>query len=212
MSEKNNSIISLTFLIIIVIIVWIISGLVSWFFFGNWVKSGSFGDTFGAINSLFSGLALAGIIYTIYLQKTELSLQRKELEYTREELSRTADAQEKTTNLMKEQIRLSNLPFLQYNSQTINGKEYLVISNQSDNPAFDVDIWIFITEIEDIYPHKKFINDYIKENRKQNIKFGKLVDDQLWAIYERAVYHSFPKKKKILVFHSLDVDTYLPSI
>jgi hypothetical protein len=44
---------------------------------------GTLGDTFGAINSLFSGLAFAGIIGTIILQKEELSLQRKELEDTR---------------------------------------------------------------------------------------------------------------------------------
>jgi hypothetical protein len=57
---------------------------------------GTFGDTFGAINSLFSGLAFAGIIYTILLQRDELHLQREELKSTREELKRSADAQEKT--------------------------------------------------------------------------------------------------------------------
>ena len=55
---------------------------------------GSFGDSFGAINSLFSGLAFAGIIYTILLQRKELSLQRKELTDTRKELARAATAQE----------------------------------------------------------------------------------------------------------------------
>lgn len=46
---------------------------------------GVFGDKFGAINSLFSGLAFAGIIFTIFLQKRELKLQRQELEETRDE-------------------------------------------------------------------------------------------------------------------------------
>lgn len=44
------------------------------------------GDQYGAVNSLFSGLAFAGLIYTIILQKNELTLQRKELELTRDEL------------------------------------------------------------------------------------------------------------------------------
>jgi hypothetical protein len=57
---------------------------------------GQFGDKFGAINSLFSGLAFAGIIFTIFLQKRELSLQRQELKDTREELKRSANAQEKS--------------------------------------------------------------------------------------------------------------------
>lgn len=49
-------------------------------------KMGITGDAFGAINSLFSGLAFAGLIYAIFLQRDELKLQREELKDTREEL------------------------------------------------------------------------------------------------------------------------------
>ena len=48
-------------------------------------KRGTFGDMFGALNALFSGLAFAGIILTILLQRKELKLQRQELQETREE-------------------------------------------------------------------------------------------------------------------------------
>lgn len=65
-----------------------------YFSIGSWGDRGAFGDMFGAINALFSGLAFAGIIFTILRQREELKLQRKELELTREELSRTASAQE----------------------------------------------------------------------------------------------------------------------
>ena len=41
---------------------------------------------FGAVNSLFSGLAFATLIFTISLQKKELALQRDELSLTRDEL------------------------------------------------------------------------------------------------------------------------------
>ena len=44
-----------------------------------------FGDSFGVLTSLFSGLAFAGLIWAIFLQKQELRLQRKELELTRKE-------------------------------------------------------------------------------------------------------------------------------
>lgn len=46
---------------------------------------GTIGDMFGVINSLFSGLALAGIILTILLQRQELKYQREELRDTRKE-------------------------------------------------------------------------------------------------------------------------------
>lgn len=71
---------------IIVVTLIIIATIAIYFVFGKWENGGTFGDSFGAVNALFSGLAFAGIIFTIYLQRNELSLQRKELELTREEL------------------------------------------------------------------------------------------------------------------------------
>lgn len=46
---------------------------------------GTFGDMFGSVNAIFSGLALTGIIITILLQRKELKLQREELQETRKE-------------------------------------------------------------------------------------------------------------------------------
>ncbi len=40
---------------------------------------GTYGDMFGALNSLVTGLALIGIVYTSILQRRELDLQRKEI-------------------------------------------------------------------------------------------------------------------------------------
>jgi len=75
----------------------------------TWVLRGQFGDSFGAINALFSGLALAGIILAIFLQKQELELQRKELELTRQELARTAKAQEQSREALRTQAYTLNL-------------------------------------------------------------------------------------------------------
>lgn len=47
---------------------------------------GTFGDMFGLSNALFSGLAFAGLIITILLQRNEIKLQREDLEITRQEL------------------------------------------------------------------------------------------------------------------------------
>jgi hypothetical protein len=60
----------------------------------RWETRSQFGEAFGAIEALFSGLAFAGLIYTIALQRRELQLQREELRLTRDELRRTANAQE----------------------------------------------------------------------------------------------------------------------
>ena len=49
-------------------------------------NQGTFGDMFGAVNALFSGLAFAGLIITLLYQREELKLQREELQETRKEL------------------------------------------------------------------------------------------------------------------------------
>jgi hypothetical protein len=48
---------------------------------------GVFGDKFGAVNALFSGLAFAGIIITIWLQREDLKETRKEMEEQRKVLT-----------------------------------------------------------------------------------------------------------------------------
>lgn len=62
----------------------------AWAMGGYWASGrtdpGRFGDMFGAVNALFSGLAFAGVIYAILLQRHELALQRRELDLTRQVL------------------------------------------------------------------------------------------------------------------------------
>jgi hypothetical protein len=41
---------------------------------------GQFGDTFGSINALFTGLAFAGLVYTALLQREQVQSQRQELD------------------------------------------------------------------------------------------------------------------------------------
>ena len=57
-----------------------------WWFLRADPQRGTFGDMFGAVNALFSGLAFAALVYTVWMQRIELQLQRKELSLTRQEL------------------------------------------------------------------------------------------------------------------------------
>ena len=63
-------------------------GISIWAFhkYGNPENAGIFGDTFGAVNALFSGLAFLGVIIAIFLQTQELEAQREELDLTRQEI------------------------------------------------------------------------------------------------------------------------------
>lgn len=82
----------------------LIVGAVPWMFFGLNSKAGIWGDSFGFVNSILSGLAFAAVVVTLWLQKTELRLQREELEATREQLKKSAEAQEKSQLALNEQV------------------------------------------------------------------------------------------------------------
>jgi len=52
------------------ILLWALSASVT-IWFGDIAKAGNFGDSFGAINALFSGIALALAIYSMILQQRQ---------------------------------------------------------------------------------------------------------------------------------------------
>jgi hypothetical protein len=112
MSEKKENIekdrflqlfikIAIAFLILSVIFPFSVN-----YFFNNWQNSGTFGDTFGALNALFSGLALAGVIVTILIQRSELKHQRTELSLQRFEMTETRKEflLNRTTSLVYQQL------------------------------------------------------------------------------------------------------------
>lgn len=77
----------------IVVLVWLVGGFVVWWLNVDPETRGQFGDMFGAVNALFTGLAFAGLLVTLRtqqhqleLQRTELALQRDELKLQREEM------------------------------------------------------------------------------------------------------------------------------
>ena len=109
MSNSERKFISLRTLFLFVVLLWLVGAMGVYLGLSSWQERGTFGDMFGAANALFSGLAFAGVIYAIYLQKEELSLQRKELELTRGELRRSAEAHEETAEKMTEQVKMQVL-------------------------------------------------------------------------------------------------------
>ena len=67
---------------------------------------GTFGDQFGAVNALFSGLAFAGLIYTIILQRRDLALQRSDLALQRQELALIRGELQNQTGQQEEQNKI----------------------------------------------------------------------------------------------------------
>lgn len=61
----------------------------------SWDDGGKLGDSFGLLTSLFNGLAFAGLLIAIKLQRDDLRLQRDELSLQRQELAETRVVMEK---------------------------------------------------------------------------------------------------------------------
>jgi hypothetical protein len=83
--------------------------------------AGEFGDMFGAVNALISGLAFLGVVVAILLQRQELGLQRKELKDTREVLSQQrTEMQMQNAALGKQQFESMFFQMISLHNQIVN--------------------------------------------------------------------------------------------
>lgn len=97
-------------------------------------KAGTFGDSFGVLTSLFTGLGFSGLLATVFLQREELKLNRQELQETRQEIQlqsqtfhrqRFEDAFYQMLVLYKENLRELSIRPHDKDSQRIFGIEAL---------------------------------------------------------------------------------------
>ncbi len=84
-----------------IVVVYFLLAISIYIAFSDWVSRGQFGDMFGAINTLFSALAFAGLITAILVQKEEIKEQRQELR-------KSVEAQIETEKALKKQVELMN--------------------------------------------------------------------------------------------------------
>lgn len=108
--NKKNLKISLI-LLCIVLVLWSTTWILTMTLLAEWSDRGTFGDMFGSVNALFSGLAFAGVIFAIYLQSKELSLQREELVLTRNEL----EGQKEQLKLQNQTTKIQQFEFTYFN-------------------------------------------------------------------------------------------------
>lgn len=138
--ETKKVMIIAQYAVISVIVVWALTFFL--LFLPESEKRGQFGDMFGAVNALFSGLAFAGLIITLILQMKELGLQRDELEETRKELKNQREEFEKENETLKYQ-RFENLYYNMLNLQQeivaglryeYDEEEYVLVPSGTDSP------------------------------------------------------------------------------
>jgi preprotein translocase subunit SecG len=109
MRNKYSNIKIPIYIILVVIILWVSVAVAIFLLLPSWSDRGNFGSMFGAISSLFTGTALAGVTYTVYLQQNELLLQRTTADATIQQMQGTAQAQLSAEKSLQEQIQIQNL-------------------------------------------------------------------------------------------------------
>jgi hypothetical protein len=137
-------------LISIVVLLWVGAWVSITWWYPDLAQRGQFGDLFGSVTSLFSGLAFAGIIYTIFLQRGELALQRIELQLTREQLARSAKAQEKSEQSLTKQAQiLETTARLNALTSCINSLQIVIVNQETDSvkEKAEKDRWRYIEHL-----------------------------------------------------------------
>lgn len=207
--EKDNKLIIIFGALALIISLW----LASWYYTDNkfpyylcmnpetisqiMAERGAFGDKFGFVNSLFSGLALTGIIISIYFQQKELSLQREELIETREEFK---DQNFQTTffNLVKTQREIyqeitSSIPYLKnyrnVNIIKVSGGDFFIQSKLelikihtalNSNKYYTWTEWDEEMEYQ-LTPEDEKEDEYLTEWRKIAYTFNKYkISKKIW--------------------------------
>lgn len=119
-------------------------------------ERGIFGDMFGAVNALFSGLAFAGVVYAILLQRKELKLQRQELALTRKELQgQRHEFKEQNDTLRRQRFENTFFQMLSLHNEIIDSMELLYANNT------------LIIKGRSVF---KWVNGYIQTEIKNMIK------------------------------------------
>lgn len=158
---------------------------------------GVFGDMFGAVNALFSGLAFAGIIYTIQMQRKELALQRDELVLQRAEISKSTQELAGQKDLMATQqfdstffnlINLHNKVVENTSYSSFKGKETFIAFyatyckdqvettvRQRFRESYEASGDTFVNFTSSVFTIIDFVNNshLSKERKEQYIKFFK---------------------------------------
>jgi hypothetical protein len=158
-----------------VVVLYLINVFIPLFFFECWSDRGTFGDQFGAVNALFSGLAFAGLIITILLQRRDLHLQRKDLRMQREELqlnrlemeAQTAEFEKQNATMLKQAFETTFFHMLELHKQNVQEINVLGIRGR-DSMSLLIEIlrklyYTIWQGVEDIYNMKNPDVDFIQK-------------------------------------------------
>lgn len=182
--EKATSIKWLGALLILIVVVWGVSGLV----LRGHAGRGTFGDMFGAVNALFSGCAFATLIFTVWMQREELSLQRRELELTRKEMSGQKEQLASQASTLKlQQFENTFFSLLRTQQDIVNATDLVNPNSRIVTKSRDC-YKVFYLRLKDIWNEDPSFTYSLQGIRRH---YGKFFEDAESEVghYFRHLYH-----------------------
>ncbi|WP_372404962.1 putative phage abortive infection protein [Acinetobacter piscicola] len=142
-------------------------------------KYGTYGDSYGSLNTLFSGLAFAVLIISMFMQRQELREQRKELAQQREELAAQRKEAEQSNKIAEGQRKITEQQARLIEQQIDEAKVqnfYFVLFKHLENLDIQLNRIQFIPmSSEGENALKQISSIFLKCIRDNNIKDGALV-------------------------------------
>lgn len=153
-----------------VILLWLANGLMK-FVVGKPISDcGTFGDQFGAVNALFSGLAFVGLIYTIIQQNRSIELQRKDLKNQLRELQQNGKEMTAQTAQFQKQNDSMNLErFENRFFQMLQTHHENVMSMQVDGAHGRDCFEVFVKQLANLYYGVNKIQEEIESTSNSDI-------------------------------------------
>ncbi|UOG18690.1 hypothetical protein [Acinetobacter sp. PK01] len=93
-------------------------------------KYGTFGDSYGSLNTLFTGFAFSGLIISIFIQLLELRQTRKELSGQKKALTDQEIQLKKQTSILKNQYELTSFQHIEAIKQNFYHQFYALMEER----------------------------------------------------------------------------------
>lgn len=93
-----------------VLLLWIVTPLVMRWLFSTWAERGVVGDAFGAVNALFSGMAFAGVVVALWLQREQMKIQSHEFQLNLGALTDQIREMQKAREMQSQPLLIVSLP------------------------------------------------------------------------------------------------------
>lgn len=93
-------------------------------------KYGAFGDSYGSLNTLFTGFAFSGLIISIFIQLLELRQTRKELSGQNKALTGQEIQSKKQTSILENQYKLTSFQHIEAIKQNFYHQFYALMEER----------------------------------------------------------------------------------